>query len=92
MLGRETPDLPCTVFFNDIEWKALCCYATKSSAPPEDPPSLADAVRMVGQIGGHLGRNSDGPPGTQVLWRGLRRLEAYAEMFEILTMPQQRSP
>lgn len=25
MLGRETPDLPGTVFFTDDEWKALCC-------------------------------------------------------------------
>lgn len=26
MLGRETPDVPCTVFFNGIEWKALCLW------------------------------------------------------------------
>src|SRR2546422_9030740 len=71
MLGRETPDLPCTVFFTDDEWKALCCYATKNKVPPQEPPTLGQAMRMVGIIGGHLGRNSDGHPGTEVLWRGL---------------------
>ncbi len=25
---RETPNVPCTVFFRDIEWKALCCYVS----------------------------------------------------------------
>ncbi|HKI86196.1 MAG TPA: IS4 family transposase [Thermoanaerobaculia bacterium] len=83
MLGRETPEVPCTVFFNDVEWKTLCCFATKNPAPPETPPTMAGAVRMVGQIGGHLGRKSDGPPGTQVLWRGLQRLEVAVETVEL---------
>lgn len=29
MLGREVPEMPCTVFFKDVEWKALCCYVNK---------------------------------------------------------------
>jgi len=40
---------------------------------------------MVGQIGGHLGRKSDGPPGTQTLWRGLQRLDTATEMYVIFT-------
>jgi hypothetical protein len=85
MLGRETPDLPCTVFFKEEEWKALCCYVNKTPTPPSEPPSLDRAMRMVGQIGGHLGRNSDGPPGTQTLWRGLQRLDTATEMYVIFT-------
>ena len=60
MLGREVPESPCTVFFKDIEWKALCCYVNKTPVPPEKPPSLSEAIYMVGGIGGHLGRKSDG--------------------------------
>jgi len=33
--GRETPDASCTVFFKDIEWKALCCYVNKKPIPPD---------------------------------------------------------
>jgi len=87
MLGRETPNVPCTAFFTDIEWKALCCYVSKNPHPPDEPPTLTQAIRMVGQIGGHLGRKSDGPPGTQTMWRGLQRLETAAEMFWIITKP-----
>ena len=85
MLGRETPEMPCTVFFKDIEWKALCCYVEKTPTPPRRPPNLKEAIRMVGAIGGHLGRKGDGPPGTQTLWRGLQRLDTATEMYVIFT-------
>lgn len=85
MLGRETPDFPCTVFFTDIEWKALCVYVSKNPIPPEKPPLLMEAIRMVAGIGGFLGRKSDGNPGTKTMWRGLQTLEVAAEMYEIFT-------
>jgi hypothetical protein len=90
MLGRERPELPCTVFFKEIEWKALCCYVNKTPIPPKKPPSIGKAVFMVGGIGGHLGRKGDGFPGTQTLWRGLVKLYAAKEMYAILT--QQHYP
>ncbi|MFH0879090.1 MAG: IS4 family transposase [Lentisphaerota bacterium] len=93
MLGREAPDHPCTVFFEDIEWKALCCFHTKTSVPPEEPPSMEQAVRMVGIIGGHLGRKRDGMPGTECIRRGLQRLDTAVDMYAIfqgLPLPQIR--
>jgi hypothetical protein len=92
MLGRETPDMPCTVFFKDIEWKALCCYVSKKPIPPEKPPSMREAVFMIGAIGGHLRRKSDGFPGTQTLWRGLERLSGATEMYALLTHPHNPHP
>ena len=83
MLGRETPDVPCTVFFSDIEWKALCVYVSKNPIPPGKPPLLMEAIRMMAGIGGFLGRKGDGHPGTQTMWRGLQTLETAAEMYEI---------
>lgn len=83
MLGREVPDHPCTVFFEEIEWKALCCYASKKPEPPKKPPTLAQAIRMLGAMGGHLGRKSDGMPGTECIWRGLQRLDTAVEMYAI---------
>ena len=85
MLSRETPDLPCTIFFTEDEWKALCVYATKSRTLPKQPPTLRKATDMVGTIGGHLGRKRDGHPGTEVLWRGLQRLDTAVEMYVIFT-------
>ena len=92
MLGREAPEVPCTVFFKDVEWKALCCYANKTPVPPPQAPSLRKAMLMVGAIGGHLGRKADGFPGTQTLWRGLQRLDTATEMYAILTHQEYLDP
>lgn len=73
-LGQETPEVPCTVYFTDSEWKALTTFVTQTTRPPENPPSLNEAVRLLGKLGGHLGRAHDGHPGSEVLWRGMARL------------------
>lgn len=69
--GRETPDVPCNVFFEQEEWQALVAFANKTSAPPEEPPTLREAMYMVAKIGGYMGRKNDGPPGATTIWRGL---------------------
>ena len=83
-LGREVPDVPCSVFFEDAEWKALSAFVTKNIVPPAEPPSLQEAVRMVGSLGGHLGRKGDGEPGTKALWLGLQRLDDIVAMWKIM--------
>jgi hypothetical protein len=82
-LGRETPELPCSVFFEEAEWKALYCYHHRTAIPPETPPSLGEAMRMVAKIGGFLGRKGDGHPGATVLWRGLDKLAFITDTFLI---------
>ena len=74
-LGREVPDAPCTVFFEEAEWKALHLFTNKTLPAADDEPTLREAIRMVASLGGFLGRKSDGEPGTTTLWRGLQRLE-----------------
>jgi hypothetical protein len=46
-LGRETPDIPCTVFFEEAEWKALLTFITKEPVVDGVPPSLREAMRPV---------------------------------------------
>jgi len=83
-LGRETPDVPCTVFFEEAEWKALVAYIKKDPVPPPHPPSLREATRMVASLGGFLGRKCDGEPGTKSLWLGLQRLDDLAGMWAVM--------
>jgi hypothetical protein len=84
-LGRETPDVPCTVFFEEADWKALVAYITQKPKPPEKPPTLREAMRMVATLGGFLGRKGDGEPGTKSLWLGLQRLDDLSSMWKLLT-------
>lgn len=83
-LGRETPNVPCTVFFEDAEWKALVAYKTQNPTPPEKPPTLREATRMVASLGGFLGRKGDGDPGTQTMWLGIQRLDDITGMWKFM--------
>jgi hypothetical protein len=82
-LGEKTPEVPCTIYFTDSEWKALCTFVSRTKTPPKLPPSLNEAVRLLGQLGGHLGRKRDGHPGTEVLWRGMARLTDIGLAYEL---------
>lgn len=85
-LGREVPDVPCTIFFEEFEWKALHTHITQSPVPPSQPPALRDAMRMVATLGGFLGRKADGDPGTTTLWRGLQYLDGIAAMWKYMAL------
>jgi len=84
-LGREAPDVPCTVFFEEAEWKALCVYLSQNPVPPDQPPPLNEATRMVATLGGFLGRKGDGQPGTKSLWIGLQHLDDITSMWKIMS-------
>ena len=81
LLGRETPDLPPEVLFSDIELQVLRAYAKKKRLKP--PSTLSETVRLVGRIGGHLGRKHDPPPGHQLMWQGYQQLQLMCEGFAL---------
>src|SRR5690606_21579096 len=34
-LGREVPEVPCTVYFTELEWKALSGFIHRTPTPPK---------------------------------------------------------
>lgn len=83
-LGEKTADVPCSVYFSDSEWKALVTFVNRTKTLSSDtPPSLNEAVRLLGKLGGHLGRTGDGHPGCEVLWRGMARLADVAVAYDL---------
>jgi len=82
-LGRGRPDLPCTVAFEDYEWQALYSFIHKTAIFSTEPPTLQQVTLWVAQLGGFLGRKSDGFPGVKVLWRGWQRLFDIAQTWLI---------
>ena len=79
--ARETPEVPCTLILAPHEWQALYAKFHPRQPLPAQPPTLREAVRLIARLGGFLGRQGDGEPGTKTLWRGLRRLEDMAEAW-----------
>lgn len=73
--ARRRPDAPCEPVLGRDEWEVLHRASREAASPPTDPPSLRVAIRQVARLGGFLARRSDGEPGVQPIWRGLRRLD-----------------
>lgn len=83
-MNRAQPDAACTVILADHEWQALYVAIHRKSALPETVPSVRQVVRWIAQLGGFLGRKSDGEPGVTVMWRGWHRLHDLVTMWVVV--------
>lgn len=75
-LGRTCPDLSAALLFEHDEWQAA--FILNKKKPPVTAPGLNEAIRLVAQLGGFLGRKSDGEPGVKTIWQGLQRVMDFA--------------
>ncbi len=76
-LGRQLPDLPADLLFDDDEWQAA--FILNRKKPPKEAPPLNTVMRLVAQLGGFLGRKDDGEPGAKTLWLGLREIAIFVQ-------------
>jgi hypothetical protein len=87
-LSRTAPDQPASVELADIEIRALLIlkrkYAKRGEVIADQPPTIAQAVRWIADLGGYVGNKSSGPPGSTVLARGLEKITTAAELLEAL--------
>ena len=87
MLSRALPDAQVTAILEPEEWEALYCRIHYTSTLPEAIPTLNQTVRWLAQLGGFVGRKSDGEPGVEVLWKGFMALTHLTAMYRILRPP-----
>lgn len=83
-INRCQPDLPCTTVLTTIEWEVLYMRIHQTTALPDTVPTVHQAIRWIAQLGGFLGRKSDGEPGVTTLWRGWQRLQDLAATWELV--------
>lgn len=83
-LARVRPQLPAIEVFSQEELEALHLRVKQQRLPAEAAPTLREVVRMLGSLGGHLGRKCDGEPGMTVIWRGWMRLYEDVVMLRIV--------
>lgn len=80
--GRTCPELDAALFFDPDEIRGAHLLAKKKM--PATPPTVNEVVRLIAQIGGFLGRKSDGEPGAKTIWRGLDQVSTAAETLRAL--------
>ncbi len=91
LLGRECPDLPADVLFEEWEWKPMIAVFGGKQAPLV-PPSLAQMIAWIAKAGGHIYRKGDRPPGPQTIWKGMAKMFAYGELWIALHGLSQGNP
>jgi hypothetical protein len=85
-VGRqEGEQRPISQWLAEHEWKALWCRIHRRTDAPSTPPPTQEAVRWIARLGGFLGRKGDGHPGPMTLWRGLQRLNDFADAYLFFT-------
>lgn len=74
-LARVEPESPCTTILGPDGWHVLYAHFEGHLPTPRTPvPTVRQAIRWIGRLGGHLARRRDGLPGVRTLWRGWRDL------------------
>jgi hypothetical protein len=86
MVGRQTPDIPCTALFADSEWQALYGFVHKTKELPQAVPTLGQAILWIAKLGGYTDRRRDAHPGTTVIWRGIARLYDIVDAWQVFRM------
>ena len=81
-INRVMPEASSKMMLKQNEWRALHCYINKTRSLPNRAPSVREAVRMIAQLGGFLGRRHDKEPGMTYIWRGWEKLMFIAEFCE----------
>lgn len=80
-LGRECPELPCDLVFDENEWKPVV-VVLKGRAALEHKPTLGELMHMIGELGGHVPRKNDPQPGMKSMWIGMMNVAAFARCWE----------
>ena len=62
---RTCPDLDASLFFDPDEIRGAHLLTKKKM--PTKPPTVNKVVRLIAQLGGFLGRKSDGEPGAKTI-------------------------
>jgi hypothetical protein len=80
--ARHDPDASCEKYFSPDEWQPAYLVHADGGELPAEPLTIHEFMLLIAEIGGWQRKRSQGPPGSMTIWRGMRRMEAYADAFQ----------
>jgi hypothetical protein len=86
MAARVDADSSCEKYVDPTEWKAAYMVANRTRKLPAQPLTIGEFLLLIAKIGGYLNKKGQGPPGSETVWRGLRKLDAYRDALTAIEM------
>lgn len=80
--ARHRPDEPAEVELTRHEIDAAILVSETKQFRRRARLTIAQAVQLIAQCGGYVGKSSGGPPGALVIARGLARIQTVAKLLE----------
>lgn len=80
--ARHDGEASCEKYFPSNEWQPAYYVWTDGGDLPPEPPTIKDFMLIIAELGGWQRKKNQGPPGSMTIWRGIRRMEAYADAFQ----------
>jgi hypothetical protein len=80
--ARHDPEASCEKYFSPQQWQPAYLVHSDGGELPSEPLTIAEFMLMIAELGGWQRKRSQGPPGSMTIWRGMRRMEAYADAFQ----------
>lgn len=81
--ARAEPNVTCEKYFHPEQWIPVYRFAKKTSEVPTTPPTMNEFLVLVAILGGYINRKSQGPPGSNTIWRGMARFETIVDAYKI---------
>jgi hypothetical protein len=80
-LARTKPELPATAELQPAEVEAIILLRKPKGTARNQVPGIGVVVQWLAELGGYTGKSSGGPPGAQVIARGLLRIEPIVDVL-----------
>jgi hypothetical protein len=88
--ARVDSDATCEKYFKTEEWQPAYLVYHDGGSLPAEPPTITEFMLMIAELGGWQRKKNQGPPGSMTIWRGIRRMEAYADAFQAFKKAEKR--
>ncbi|MDA1051060.1 MAG: IS4 family transposase [Planctomycetota bacterium] len=88
--ARHDPGASCEEYFSRDEWQPAYLVHTDGGELPSEPLTIGEFMLLIAELGGWQRKKIQGPPGSMTVWRGMRRMEAYADAFQAFQKAKSR--
>ncbi|MDB5385114.1 MAG: family transposase, partial [Planctomycetaceae bacterium] len=89
--ARLDGEASCEKYFKPEEWQPAYLVYHDGERQPVEPPTMMEFMLMIAELGGWQRKKTQGPPGSTTIWRGIRKMEAYADAFQVFKKAEKRS-